>query len=237
LKILMKMVAAAAVLRWGLLFTLLLLLNAPAAYPLDAAPQPNPSSSSYADLKKTVQTALDAERKSLSSVETTLQGHDNRSRDMLAELDLNKIQLATFGNLLLAPETRIDDLEKAWLGIRTTTEKLTGWQSELKENLDIAQKLAEQLKEQKKSAEQQLQILNATKNRNSRTLALIGDLETLIRSQAQRSEMLERLQTNTLDLIARVGETRQAFIDLAEKFSLGIQKKNGQAFFREPSTH
>jgi ABC-type transporter Mla subunit MlaD len=64
----------------------------------------------------------------------------------------------------------------------------------LKEKLDLVQKLAEQLKEQKKSAEQQLQILNAAKNRAPETQALIGDLETLIRSQAQRGEMLERLQ-------------------------------------------
>jgi hypothetical protein len=48
--------------------------------------------------------------------------------------------------------------------------------------------------------------------------------------------MLERLQAGYLDLIARVGETRQGFVDLTEKFSLGIQEKNGRTFFRERST-
>jgi ABC-type transporter Mla subunit MlaD len=152
---------------------------------------------------------------------------------MIAELDLNKIQLSTVGNLLLAPETRIDDLEKAWLGIRTTTEKLTGWQAELKEKLDTCPKLAEQLKEQKTSAEQQLQILNAALKPSPETQALIGDLETLIRSQAQRGEMLERLQAGYADLIARVGETRQGFVDLTEKFSLGIQEKKTVGPFSE----
>jgi potassium efflux system protein len=232
LKVLMKMTAAAAVVRWGLLFSLLLPLIAPTAYSLEAAPEPSPSFSTYADLKQIVQTALDAERKSLSSVETIFQGHENQSRDMLAELDLNKIQLSTFGNLLLAPETRIDDLEKAWLDIRTTTEKLTGWQGELKEKLDLVQKLAEQLKEQKKSAEQQLQILNAAKNHRPDTLALIGDLETLIRSQVQRGAMLERLQGSTLDLTARIGEIRQAFIDLSEEFSIEVQDKKRATLFQ-----
>jgi hypothetical protein len=35
-----------------------------------------------------------------------------------------------------------------------------------------------------------------------------------------------------LDLIARVGETRQGFIDLTEKFSLGIQEKKRADLFQ-----
>jgi hypothetical protein len=58
LKVLMKMTAAAAVVRWGLLFSLLLPLIAPTAYSLEAAPEPSPSFSTYADLKQTVQAAL-----------------------------------------------------------------------------------------------------------------------------------------------------------------------------------
>ena len=110
---------------------------------------------------------------------------------------------------MLASETRIDDLEKAWLGIRTTIEKIDGRQAELKERLDAVQKFAQQLTEQKASAEKQLEVLKKDKRHTLETQALIGDLNALMRSQAQRGEMLGRLQTGYLDLIARVGEARQ----------------------------
>jgi hypothetical protein len=88
------------------------------------------------------------------------------------------------------------------------------------------------LTEQKTFAEQQLQILKAAKSPAPETQALIGDLDTLIRSQAQRGEILKRLQAGYLDLIARVGETRQGFVDLTEKFSLGIQEKKRADLFQ-----
>ena len=211
--------------RWILLLTVLMLIAASTAYPLDEAQVPNQTAPNYSDLRQTIQTALQSEKKNLSSAENNLQVLGNRSRDLIAELDLQKIQLSTIDNLLLAAETSVDDLEKAWLGIRTTIEKQDGWLAEFKEQLDTAQKLAEQLNEQKIVAEQQLQVLKTTKNRAPAIKALTRDLDDLIRSQAQRGERLEQLQTGYVDLITRVGETRQGFVVLAEKFSLGIKEK------------
>ena len=215
-----------------ILLTILLLLDWSTAYARDETPASKQAPSHYTDLKQTVQAALQAEKKNLSSVEKRLQDHETRSRDLIAELDLQKIQLSTTGNLLLTPGTRIDDLEKAWLGIRTTIEKLDGSQADLKERLDAVQKLAQQLTEQKASAEQQLEVLKTDEGHTPETQALIGDLNTLIRSQAQRGEMLEQLQTGYVDLIARVGETRQGYVDLTQKFSLGIQEKKHADLFQ-----
>ena len=104
--------------------------------------------------------------------------------------------------------------------------------ADLKGRLDNAQKLTEQLTDQKTFAEQQLQILKTAKNRAPESQALIDDLDALIRSQAQRGEILKRLQAGYLDLIARVGETRQGFIDLTKRFSLGIQEKKRADLFQ-----
>jgi hypothetical protein len=231
LKIALKFTLAAASGCWVVLISVMLLLAATAAHARDDGQAPS-TPPRYIALRQTVQAALQAEKNNLSSLEKSLQDHENQSRDLLAELGLKKIQLSTVGSLLLTPETRIDDLEKAWLGIRTTIEKLMVGRP-IEGKLDTCAETAEQLKEQKTFAEQQLQILNAAKNHRPGTQALIGDLETLIRSQAQRGEMLKRLQGVTLDLIARVGETRQGFIDLTEKFSLGIQEKKTGGPFSE----
>ena len=232
MKTAMKLLVAAANGRWGLLLTIFLLLNLSAAYAREDAPAQNQAPFQYTDLKQTVQVALQAEKKNLASIEKSLQDQEKRSRDLIDELNLYKIQLSTVGNLLLASGTRIDDLEKAWLGIRTTIEKLDGRQTELKDLLDITQKLAEQLKEQATLAEQQLTVLKTAKRHTPKTRILIGDIDALIRSQAQSGEMLGRLQTGYLDLIARVGEIRQEFIDLTQKFSLGIQEKKRTDLFQ-----
>ncbi|MDX2451326.1 hypothetical protein, partial [Desulfosarcina sp.] len=218
--------------RWGLLLTIFLLLNGSAAHARVDAPGSNPAPSQYTDLKQTVQAALRAEKKNLSSIEKSLQEHETRSRVLIAELDLQKIQLSTISHLLLTPEARVDDLEKASLGIRTTIEKLDGSQAELKERLDAVQKLAQQLTDEKASAEQQLEVLKTDKDHTPETQALISDLDALIRIQGQRGEMLEQLQTGYVDLIARVGETRHGFVDLAQKFSLGIQEKKHVDLFQ-----
>jgi hypothetical protein len=230
LKIALKFTLAAASGCWVVLISVMLLLAATAAHARDDGQAPS-TPPRYIALRQTVQAALQAEKNNLSSLEKSLQDHENRSRDLIAELGLKKIQLSTVGSLLLTPETRIDDLEKAWLGIRTTIEKLNESQAELKDLLDTAQKLAEQLTEQKTFAEQQLQILKAAKSPAPETQALMADLDTLIHSQAQRGEILKRLQAGYLDLIARVGETRQGFVDLTEKFSLGIQEKKRSDLF------
>jgi potassium efflux system protein len=230
LKIALKFTLAAASGCWVVLISVMLLLAATAAHARDDGQAPS-TPPRYIALRQTVQAALQAEKNNLSSLEKSLQDHENRSRDLIAELGLKKIQLSTVGSLLLTPETRIDDLEKAWLGIRTTIEKLNESQAELKDLLDTAQKLAEQLTEQKTFAEQQLQILKAAKSPAPETQALMADLDTLIHSQAQRGEILKRLQAGYADLIARVGETRQGFVDLTEKFSLGIQEKKRSDLF------
>ena len=232
MKTAMKLLVLEAFGRWGLFLTFLLLLSASTVYARDDATLPKQAPSQYNNLKQTIQAALQAEKKNLSSIEKSLQDHEKRLRDLIAELDLHKIQLSTIGNLLLRPETRIDDLEKAWLGIRTTIKKLDGWQAELKERLDAAQKLTGQLKEQKTAAEQQLTVLKADNSQTPETQVLIGDISTLIRAQAQSGELLGRLQTSYLGLIARIGETRQGFIDLTQKFSLGIQEKKRADLFQ-----
>ena len=231
MKTAIKLVAVAASGRWMFLLAILLLLAASTAYPQSEASGSKQAPQHVTDLKQSVQAALQAEKKNLSSIEKSLQGHENRSRDLIAELDLFKIQLSTTGNLLLAPGTRIDDLEKAWLGVRTTIEKLDGRQAELKERLDAVQKLAQQLTEQKASAEQQLEGLKTDKGHTPEAQALISDLDALIRIQGQRVEMLGELQASYVNLIARVGEARQGYIDLTEKFSLETQEKKRADLF------
>ena len=231
MKTAIKLVAVAASGRWMFLLAILLLLAASTAYPQSEASGSKQAPQHVTDLKQSVQAALQAEKKNLSSIEKSLQDHENRSRDLIAELDLFKIQLSTTGNLLLAPGTRIDDLEKAWLGVRTTIEKLDGRQAELKERLDAVQKLAQQLTEQKASAEQQLEVLKTDKGHTPEAQAFISDLDALIRIQGQRVEMLGELQASYVNLIARVGEARQGYIDLTEKFSLETQEKKRADLF------
>jgi len=232
LKTEMKFVAVAANGRWMILLAILLLLAASTAYPQNKTPASKLAPTSATDLKQTVQAALQAEKKNLTSVEKSLQDHEARSRDLIAELELQEIQLSTTGNLLLTPGTRIDDLENAWLGIRTAVERLDGRQAELKARLDAVQKLAQQLTEYKASAEQQLKVLNTDTHHTPETRVLISDLNALIRSQAQRVEMLKELQTDYVDLITRVGEARQGYVGLTEKFSLGIKEKKRADLFQ-----
>ncbi|WP_372682009.1 mechanosensitive ion channel domain-containing protein [Desulfosarcina sp.] len=232
MKTAMKLFVMATSGRWGLILTILLLLNASPSFARDDASVQHQTPPQYTDLKQTVQATLQAEKRNLSSVEKSIQDHEARSRDLNDELELQEIQLSTTGNLLLTPGTRIDDLEKAWLGIRSTVERLNGRQAELKERLDAVQELAQQLTEQKAIADQQLEVMKTDKGHTPEAQALIGDLNALIRSQAQRVEILGELQTDYADLITRVGDVRQGYVGLAEKFSLGIKEKKRADLFQ-----
>jgi potassium efflux system protein len=232
LKTTTKRSVAAAIGRWKLLLAIIIPIATSTAYAIDDAPLTNRGSSPFADLRQTIQVTLQAEKNMISSLEKSLQDNEQRSRDLTDQISLYKLQLSTFGNLLLAPGTHIDDLEKASLGIRTAMDELDGSQAELKDLVDKAQKLAEQLNVQKTLAEQQLTVLNAATNRTPETQALIGDITALIHSQTQRAAMLAKLQTGYADLIARVGDTRQGFMDLAQQFSLGIQEKEHAGRFQ-----
>jgi potassium-dependent mechanosensitive channel len=225
----LKLSTATANGRWSILATALLLL---AAFSLAHAMDEMPAPPELSALKQTIQDALQAEKKTLASLEKSYQEQQKYFRDLTAEVDFKKIQLSTAGNLLLTSTARIDDLEKAWLSIRNTIEQLDDRLAELKEKLDIARKLEGQLKEQRVFAEQQLTTLKAAENHAPDTQLLIGDIQALIRSQTLRVEILEALQTGYRDLIARIDETRQGFSDLTGKFSQGIRDKKRQGLFQ-----
>jgi potassium efflux system protein len=232
LKMTTRRAVAAAIGRWKLFLMILTLITASTAYALDDAPGQNNGLSNASELRQTIQTAIRAEKENLSRTEKNLQDLEIRSRELIAELDLQSIQLSTVGSLLLAPETPIDDLEKTWLGLRTTIEKLADRQAELKNRLDTTQILAQQLQEQKTTAGQQLRILSASENRTPEKQSMSNDLDALIRAQVQRGEILRQLEGSYLDLIARVAETRQGYDDLAEKFRVSIQEKERADLFQ-----
>ncbi len=221
-----------AVDRWVRLLTVVLLLAASTAHARENGPGPSQTQPLFSGLKQTVQAALQAEKDNLSSLEKSLQDLEARTHDLDTEIGLKKIQRSTIGSLLLTPQTRIDVLEKAWSNIRDAIDQLDGWQSELKEKLDAAQKLGGQLTEQQTFAGQQLAALKAAENRTPDMQALIGDIDTLLRGQAKRAEILKRLQAGYLDLIARIEETRKGFVDLTGKFSGEIQEKKRADLFQ-----
>ena len=210
------------------LLTIVLLLAASTAHAREDGSGP----SQTGGLKQTVQAALQAEKDNLSSLERSLQELEARTHDLDTEIGLKKIQLSTFGSLLLNPQTRIDVLEKAWSSIRATIDQLDGWQAELKEKLGAARKLGGQLNDQQTFAGQQLAALKASENRTPDIKVLIGDIDTLTRNQAKRAEILKRLQAGYLDLIARIEETRQGYVDLTGKFSWEIQEKKRADLFQ-----
>lgn len=225
--------AAAADGRWMRLFIVLLLVAASTtAHAREDAPGPSQPPPFFSGLKQTVQAALRAEKNNLSSLEKSLEDLESRTHDLATEIGLKKIQLSTIGSLLLAPQTRIDVLEKAWSDIRATIDQLDGWQDELKKKLDAAQKLGGQLNDQQTFAGQQLTALKATDNHTPDMKALIGDIDTLMRGQAKQTEILKRLQTGYLDLIASIEEARLGFVDLTEKFNEEIQEKKRADLFQ-----
>lgn len=183
-------------------------------------------------LKQTIQAALQAEKAILAGLEKKYDEEQKYFRDLTAAIDLNKIQLSTIGNLLLTSTARIDDLEKASLGIGATIEQLDGRLAELKERLNSARKRQDQAKEQRVIAEQQLTTLKTAESRAPDAQPLIGDIQTLIRSQARRVEILEELQNRYRDLMARLDETRQGFTELAGKFRQGIRDKKREDLFQ-----
>jgi small-conductance mechanosensitive channel len=214
------------------LLTVLLLLAASTVHAREDGPVPSQPPPLFSGLKQTVQAALQAETDNLSSLEKSLEDLESRTHDLDTKIGLKRIQLSTMGSLLLTPQARIDVLEKAWNNVRATIDQLDGWQAELKEKRDAAQKLGGQLNDQQTFAGQQLAALKATENPTPEMQALIGDLDTLTRGQAKRAEILKRLQAGYSDLITRIEETRQGYVDLTEKFSGEIHEKKRADLFQ-----
>ena len=80
----MKLMVLGVLGQMGLLLTFLLLLSASTVYARDDATLPKQAPSQYSDLKQTVQAALQAEKKNLSSIEKSLRDHEKRSGDLIA---------------------------------------------------------------------------------------------------------------------------------------------------------
>ena len=84
MKTAMKLMVLGVLGQMGLLLTFLLLLSVSTVYARDDATLPKQAPSQYSDLKQTVQAALQAEKKNLSSIEKSLRDHEKRSGDLIA---------------------------------------------------------------------------------------------------------------------------------------------------------
>ncbi len=195
-----------------------LLLFRPPGTP--AAEEPETVSPGLAASSSTVKDllgdALDSERSNLAEIEEGLKRWEALKAEVTKEIETDRLQNAVYNNMLLVPQTRIEDLQTALNTNRLLIKDLSERMAEFEKIGNIATERMKQLAERIAIAEKQLsdlsqETLPAADQREMR--AKLNNLLGILREKNQRGETFlqsyQKLFEQLKRMMADLQETRR----------------------------
>ncbi|MDM8556230.1 mechanosensitive ion channel [Desulfococcaceae bacterium HSG7] len=181
----------------------------------------------YEMLKKSIETTLKDEK----ALEAKRVSSEEEKQALLAELNSFKIQLSTYGNMLLSPQTRIEKIVQAWADHQADQAVIAEKLKKLKIQRDEINRLRLQTDEQFTLSQKQLHEINTD-------VPNIAEIQTLVERMQKRIRILVRilghheyLLENYDLLIKKMESTHTAFTALSSKFQRQIEERKKQALF------
>jgi potassium efflux system protein len=192
--------------------------------------------SKYFDLRDSIKKALVTEKENVGQLETDLRLAESLNKAMKTEYNAYNIQLSAHGNLLLLPQTTIEDLEKARVTHRATLDSIARHLKELAQKLDTINQLRHQTEEQYVLNKKQLAEIKIEDSKEPETGPLIENLQILIKSLSTKKELIKKLHIIYSEQLGELEEIQKAFTELSKKFNQEIQKRRKQELFERKAS-
>jgi potassium efflux system protein len=221
----------------SILFMLGMILLQPAAMGLGAESR-NPGSGDRAKsdtLLTPIEKTVAGEKASIEELNAQMGRLKIIEKALLAELNAYKIQHSMHGNLLLIPQTKIEDLERAFSDHKMTLSKLSDYLKDFKQRKGASSALLGQAEDQISLNKKQLSEIKAERLGPSEREALAAGIRGLIGLQTQKLNLLNEINETQGTILNRIEETRTSFSRLSEKLEQQIEiRKKETLFERKP---
>jgi len=174
----------------------------------------------YIDLKISIENALNTEKENIDQLKEELNRAQGLKKAMATELNVYKIQLSSYGNLLLIPKTKIENLEKAWTDNRASLDSISANLKEIDQKLITVNESLQRAEEQHVFNEKQLAEIKTQGAKNPQTAALLSNLEVLIKNLSTERNLLEKLNKIYSEQKDCMEDIQNALAELSKKFEL-----------------
>jgi len=185
----------------------------------------------YIDLKISIENALNTEKENIDQLKEELNRAQGLKKAMATELNVYKIQLSSYGNLLLIPKTKIENLEKAWTDNRASLDSISANLKEIDQKLITVNESLQRAEEQHVFNKKQLAEIKTQGAKNPQTAALLSNLEVLIKNLSTERNLLEKLNKIYSEQKDRMEDIQNALAELSKKFELQIYERKKQELF------
>ncbi len=185
----------------------------------------------YTDLEISIENALNTEKENIDQLKDQLKSAQSLKKAVTTELSVYKIQLSSYGNLLLIPKTKIENLEKAWTDNRASLDRIAANLKETNQKLITVNESLQRTEEQHALNEKQLAETKTQGAKDSQTTNLLYKLQELTKHLSTKIELLEKLNGIYSERKVQLENTQKALVELSKKFEQQIDEKKKQELF------
>ncbi|MCJ7615579.1 MAG: mechanosensitive ion channel [Desulfobacterales bacterium] len=185
----------------------------------------------YIDLKISIENALNTEKENIDQLKDQLKSAQSLKKAVTTELNVYKIQLSSYGNLLLIAKTKIETLEKAWADNRASLDNIAANLKETNQKLITVNESRQRTDEQHALNEKQLAEIKTQGAKDPQTTNLLYKLQELTKHLSTKRELLEKLNGIYSERKVQLENTQKALVELSKKFEQQINEKKKQELF------
>jgi len=185
----------------------------------------------YIDLKISIENALNTEKENIDQLKELLKSDQSLKKAMTTELNVYKIQLSSYGNLILIPKTKIENLEEAWADNRASLDSIAANLKETNQKLITINESQPRAEEQQALNEKQLSEIKTRGRKDPQTTNLLYKLQELTKHFSTKRELLEKLNGIYSERKVQLEDTQKALVELSKKLEQQIDEKKKQELF------
>ncbi len=198
----------------------------------DPKPQAPVPKGPYQNQIDGIQKTITAESEHLENLKNLLRQAGEQEKAFTDELNAYKLHLSTLGNMLLLPDNRTEDLERALLDNRTAVEQIEENIKNLNKRIETVNQLVIQSNELLQINQEQLKDIKARKIADLDVDILIENLQFLLRIITSKQDLLARLKDTVTERLMKLEEIQRALAELSLKFEQKIKEKKRQNLFQ-----
>jgi len=186
----------------------------------------------YQTLKDAIEATLKNESAMVAQLEEKRADLKKEKQTLLAEINTYKIQLSTYGNLLLSPQTHVEEIIRAWGDHQADQATIAEKLKNLKLQRDTIRELHQRTDEQFILSQKQLHEINTDVPNVAEIQSLVERMQKRNRLLVHNLEYLELLLKNYDLLINKMENTYSEFKVLSSNFKEQIKERKKQALFK-----
>ena len=198
-------------------------------------PEPSPSAE-YGRLMSSIEATIRSEREALDQLERQMEQTRAAEKAFSDQINAYNLQLSARGNLLLSPDTPIEELERAWAAHQAAAATMAEELAALKARREAVAQSLKATEEQYALNQKQLMEMGSTGVNGTRAQAQVERFQALIRLLTEKLKHYETLNERYAQQMAQLEETIKAYRDFSGRFEQEITTRRKDALFMRKDT-